>query len=64
MEREDLKISEVANICGCHFNTVKNYTDKGFIQAARDNNGFRRYSLQEALKLKAILSIRRRVEHE
>jgi DNA-binding transcriptional MerR regulator len=64
MEIENLTVSQVGNICDCHFNTVKNYTAKGYIQAARDNNGFRRYSLQEALKLKEILSIRRRVGDE
>lgn len=57
---EELTVSQVANICNCHFNTVKNYTNHGFIQATRDNNNFRRYSLQEALKLKEILSIRKR----
>ena len=55
----DLTINQVAKICNCHINTVKNYTDRGYIQATRDSNNFRRYSLSEALKLKEILTIRK-----
>ena len=57
---EDLTVAQVANIADCHLNSVKNYTKRGYIEATRDVNGFRRYSLAEALKLKEILSIRRR----
>ncbi len=64
MRDTDLTISQVAKICNCHINTVKNYTDRIYIQATRDNNNFRRYSLAEALKLKEILSIRKRVANE
>lgn len=61
---EDLTVVQVARIAGCHEHTVRNYTRKGYIQAARDINGFRRYSLSEANKLKEILRIRKRAEHE
>ena len=54
----NLKISEVAKIVGCHINTVLNYERRGFIKPLRDNNNFRRYPLQEALKLKEIFSVR------
>jgi len=60
----DLTISQVAEICNCHINTVKNYTERGYIQAFRDNNNFRRYSLADALRLKEILTIRKRVANE
>ncbi len=56
----DLRISQIAKIAGCHPNTVLNYEKRGRIEAWRDNNNHRRYSLQEALKLKDILSSRSR----
>lgn len=62
--KEELTVSQVADICNCHFNTVKNYTNRGYIQALRDNNNFRRYSLAEALKLKEILEIRMRGQND
>ena len=55
----DLTINQVAEICDCHINTVKNYTEKGYIQALRDTNNFRRYSLADALRLKEILNLRK-----
>ena len=54
----NLTISQVANIAGCHRGTVLNYERRGYIKPFRDNNNFRRYSLQEALKLKEILNVR------
>ena len=60
----DLTVSQVAKIAGCHINTVLNYEQRGYIQAMRDNNNFRRYPLAEALKLKEILGIRRRAGNE
>ena len=56
----ELTVSQVAKIAGCHSNTVLNYERKGYIQALRDSNNFRRYPLAEALKLKEILNIRTR----
>lgn len=56
----DLTVSQVAKIAGCHINTVKNYEERGYIQAMRDRNNIRRYPLSEALKLKEILNIRMR----
>ncbi|GAG37418.1 unnamed protein product [marine sediment metagenome] len=57
---EDLTVCQVARIAGCHIGTVKNYERKGYIQSLRDGNNYRRYSLQEALKLKEILGIRKK----
>ena len=57
---EDLTVCQVAKIADCHINTVKNYTEKGYVQATRDTNNFRRYSLAEALRLKEILTSRKR----
>ncbi len=59
MEERSLTINEVAKIADCHINTVKNYEKRGYIKPLRDNNNFRRYSRQDALKLKKILAIRR-----
>ena len=56
MSRTDLTVARVAAIAGCHRNTVLNYERRGFIRSQRDINGFRRYSLDEALRLKEILS--------
>lgn len=55
---EDLRICQVAKIADCHINTVKNHEKRGHIQPLRDINGFRRYSLKQALKLKEILATR------
>jgi len=55
---KDLTVGEVAQIADCHRNTVLRYEDKGLINSERDFNGFRRFSLAEALKLKTILSAR------
>lgn len=58
MLQANLTAAQVAKIAGCHRNTVVNYTDKGVLIAFRDSNGFRKYSLQEALKLKKLLEHR------
>jgi DNA-binding transcriptional MerR regulator len=59
MEEKDLMISDIARIAECHVNTVRNYEKRGYIKSVRDNNNFRRYTLQQALKLKKIFEIRR-----
>jgi len=59
MTERNLKISDMARIADCHINTVKNYEQRGYIKSVRDNNNFRRYSQQDAKKLKEILNIRR-----
>ena len=59
MREINLTISDVAKIANCHINTVKNYEERGYIKPSRDNNNFRRYSQQDAKKLKEILNIRR-----
>ena len=55
----DLMVSQVAEIAGCHRLTVLNYTIKGYLKPMRDHNNFRRYTKQDALKLKQLLEIRR-----
>jgi DNA-binding transcriptional MerR regulator len=60
MNEANLTISEVAKIVRCHRNTILNYEEKGLIRPWRDHNGFRRYSLAEALRLKEIFEIRTR----
>jgi DNA-binding transcriptional MerR regulator len=55
----DLTVSQVAEIAGCHPRTVLNYEKKGYIKPFRDNNNFRRYTKEDALKLKQLLEIRR-----
>jgi len=59
MPETNLTISDVARIAECHINTVKNYEKRGYIKSLRDNNNFRRYSQQDAIKLKKLLEIRR-----
>lgn len=55
----DLTVSQVAEIAGCHRLTVLNYTKRGYLKPMRDHNNFRRYTKQDALKLKQLLEIRR-----
>ena len=57
----DLTAEQVARIAGCHRNTVINYERNGYIRPLRDNNNFRRYTLQDAMKLREILNIRKPV---
>ena len=54
----ELMTAQVAQIASCHPNTVKLYEKKGVIKAKRDRNGYRKYSLAQALKLREILSRR------
>lgn len=54
----DLLVNQVADIAGCHPNSVRRYERRGLVRAHRDLNGYRRFTLQEALKLKAKLSWR------
>ena len=58
----DLTIKEVAEIVGCHRNTLIRYEKGGYVSPMRDNNNYRRYTLQQALKIKKILNLRRTVE--
>ena len=59
-DKADLTVAQVARFVKCHDHTVRSYEKRGFIDAYRDFNNFRRFTLQEAMKLKEILSIRRR----
>lgn len=62
MSDANLRVCNVAKVANCHVNTVRAYERKGYIKAMRDNNNFRWFSLQEAIKLKKILSMRRASE--
>lgn len=55
----DLTAEQVARIAGCHRNTVLRYEKDGYLSPMRDNNNYRRYSYQDAMKLKKIMNIRR-----
>lgn len=58
MTNTELTVAQVAQIASCHRNTVLRYERRGMIHSQRDVNGFRRFSLAEALKLKELLSTR------
>lgn len=58
MGEKDLTVEEVARIARCHRNTVLRYEKLSLIQSKRDHNNFRKFSFQEALRLKEILSMR------
>lgn len=63
----ELYLHQVAKIAGCHPNTVTNYVRRGLLLDCRDSNGFRRFRLEDALKLKEILEhreVRERVGNE
>jgi excisionase family DNA binding protein len=59
-DRANLTVAQVARLAGCHDNTVREYERKGHISAYRDFNNFRRFTLQQAMKLKKIINCRRR----
>jgi hypothetical protein len=59
METAELTVANVAKIAGCHLNTVKRYERCGYIKSYRDINGYRRFSRQDASKLKEMLAIRK-----
>lgn len=56
--REPLFIGDACRILDRHPNTVRRYVAQGLIHAARDRNGYRRFSLKEVLRLKEILERR------
>ena len=56
--QRNLTVNEVAKIAGCHRNTVLRYEREGYIKPMRDLNNFRRYSRQDAAKLRDLLTIR------
>jgi hypothetical protein len=55
----NLTVSQVAEIAGCHRNTVLNYTRRGHLKALHNVNNVRYYSKQDALKLKQLIEIRK-----
>ena len=59
MSDRNLRVCHVAEIANCHVNTVRAYERKGYIKALRDHNNYRWFTLQEAIKLKKILNIRK-----
>ena len=58
MTETELTVAQVAEIASCHRNTVLRYQSRGLIRGKRDSNGYRRFTIEEALKLKKILSTR------
>ena len=54
----NLKVADIAQIANCHRNTVLNYERRGVIQSCRTINGHRRFSADDAAKLKRILQAR------
>jgi DNA-binding transcriptional MerR regulator len=58
MNNKELTVSQLANVVGVHRNTVLRYERRGLIVSNRDHNGFRKYGLDEVLRLKEILSSR------
>jgi DNA-binding transcriptional MerR regulator len=62
VDEAHLTVEQVARIARCHRNTVLNYERYGYIKPFRDNNNFRRYTRQDAIKLKQILEIRKPLE--
>lgn len=59
MNEYNLTVKQVAGIVGCHRNTVLRYEKYGYVSPMRDKNNYRRYSLQQALKLKKIIDLRK-----
>ncbi len=55
---EDLRVAEVAKIANCHPLTVRNRERKGDIEASRDLNNHRRFSVEQALRLRDLLTTR------
>ena len=62
MTDSNLRVCHVAEIANCHVNTVRTYERKGYIKAMRDHNNYRWFTLQEAIKLKKILNVRKPVK--
>ena len=58
MHKAGLTVAQVAQIANCYRNTVLRWEAKGVIHAKRDINGYRRFSLTQALKLKEIITSR------
>jgi len=58
----NLTVEQVATVAGCHRNTVLRYEREGYISPMRDHNNYRRYSRQDAVKLKELINIRRPVD--
>jgi DNA-binding transcriptional MerR regulator len=50
-----LKVSEVANLCGCCGRTIRNLTDENKIVCYRNQNNYRLIPVAEALKAQKIL---------
>jgi DNA-binding transcriptional MerR regulator len=50
-----LTVDQVAQIAGCHRSTVLRYERKGIIRSLRDIRNYRRFALNDALRLKETL---------
>ena len=55
---QEIKTSQVAKICGVHFQTVLNYCKRGLITPARNIHNHRIFTKQDVEKLQRILNAR------
>lgn len=58
MNNYKLNVIQVSRIAGCHRNTVLRFEAKGFITPVRDINGWRRFTEEDAMKLKDVFQFR------
>lgn len=54
----DFTVHGVAKLAGCSRSTVLRYEQRGVIRSKRDCNNHRRYSPEEAKKLRELLALR------
>jgi DNA-binding transcriptional MerR regulator len=59
-----MTVNGVAQLVGCHRETVLNYEKRGFLKAFRDHNGYRRFTKQEAEKLRLLIEFRKPGKNE
>jgi len=60
-QKKILLVDDVAKIAGCHRSTVMRYEEKGLITPIRDENNFRRFSLEDALYLRQYFAGRKNI---
>jgi excisionase family DNA binding protein len=49
---EYLRVSQAAEILGVSVNTVRNWSDRGWLASIRWPNGYRRFKAQDVLRLR------------
>jgi DNA-binding transcriptional MerR regulator len=58
----ELKVADVARIANCHRLTVIAYERRGILKPTRNIQNHRRFSSEDAQKLKALLALRQLVD--